>query len=62
MKSRRFRMDEGRSAVKILTGTPTEHITSGISRCRCVDNIRRDLKKIGINARNCVDSTKDRYY
>jgi hypothetical protein len=27
-----------------------------------MDNIKKDLKEIGINARNCVDSTRGRDY
>ena len=52
------RTEEDRSAFKILTGTPTE------KRCRCrwEDNIRMDLKEIGINTRDWVDSAQDRDY
>ena len=31
-------------------------------RCRWEDNIRKDLKEIGINTRNRVDSAQDRDY
>ena len=31
-------------------------------RCRWEDNIRIDLKEVGINMRNLVDSTQDRDY
>ena len=50
------RMKEGRNAFKILTGKPARWIPSGRSRRRWKDNIRMDIKEIGINARNCVDS------
>ena len=55
IKSRRLRWgchvarrEEGRSALKILTGTPT----GKKARCRWEDNIRMHLKEIGINTRN----------
>ena len=51
IKSRRLRwaghaarMEKGRSAFNILTGTPTENIPLGRPRCRWEDNIRMDLK------------------
>ena len=58
-KSRRLRwaghvvrMEEGRSAFKILTGKPTGKRPLGRPRCRWEDNIRMDLEEIGINAGN----------
>ena len=58
------RMEEGRIAFKIVTGKPTRKKNSGRRRCRfrCEDNIRMDLKEIGISTRNWVDSAKDRDY
>ena len=56
------RMEEGRSAFKILTDTPTGKRPLGRPRCRWEDNIRMDLKEIDINAGNWVDSTRDRDY
>ena len=56
------RIEEGRSAFKILTGTPTEKRSLGRSRHRWEDNIRMDIKEIGINTRNWVDSAHDRDY
>ena len=47
-------MEEGRSVFKILIGTP-----AGRSRHRWEDNIRMDLKEIGIDTRNWVDSVQD---
>ena len=51
IKSRRLRwaghivrIEEGRSAFKILTGTPTGKRSLGRSRRRWEDNIRMDLK------------------
>ena len=48
------RMEEGRSAFKILTGKPTGKTLLGRPRRRREGNIRMDLKEIGINARNWV--------
>ena len=56
------RMEEGRSALKILTGKPTVKRPLGRPRRRWEDNIRMDLEEIGINAANWVDSTEDRNY
>ena len=62
IKSRRLRwarhvarMEEGRSALKILKGKPTGKRPLGRTRRRCEDNIRMDLEEIGINTRNWVD-------
>ena len=48
-------MEEGRSAFKILTGTPAGKRPLGRPTCRWQDNIRIDLKEIGINIRNWKD-------
>ena len=68
IKSRRLRwtghvarMDEGRSVFKILTGTPAGKRPLGRPRHRW-DNIRMDLKEIGINTRNWVNLAQDRDY
>ena len=42
---------------KIVTGIPT-----GSPRCRQEHNVRLDLKEIGINTRNLVDSAQGRDY
>ena len=69
IKSRRLRwagnvtrMEEGRCAFKILTGTPTGKRPLKRSRRRWEDNIRMDLKELDINTRNWVDSAQDRHY
>ena len=56
IKSRRLkwavhiaRMEEGRSAFKILTGKPTRKRALGRPRRRWEDNIRMDLKELGIS-------------
>ena len=56
------RMEEGRSAFKILTGKPTGKIPLGRPRRRCEDNIRMYLEEIGISVGNWVDSAQDRNY
>ena len=68
-KSRRLRwaghvarMEEGRSAFKILTGLPTEKRPLGRPRHRWEDTIRMELEEIGINAGERVDSAQDRDY
>ena len=63
VKSRRqnvARMEEGRSAFKILKGTPARKRLLGRPKRRWEDNIRMDIKEIGINTRNWVDSALDR--
>ena len=56
------RMEEGRSAFKMLTGKPTGKRPLGRLRHRWEDNITMDLEEIGISAGNWVDSTQDRNY
>ena len=53
------RMEEGRSAFKILAGKPTGKIPLGRPWRRC---IRMNLEEIGINAGNWVDSAQDVNY
>ena len=69
IKSRRLRwaghvarMEESRSALKILTGKPTGKRPLGRPRRRWEDNIRMDLEEIGMDAGNWVDSAQDRNY
>ena len=45
-------MEEGKRALKILTGTPIGKRPLGRPRYRWEDNIRMDLKEIGISAGN----------
>ena len=56
------RMEEGRSAFKMLTGYPTGKRPLGRPRRRWKDNIRKDIKEIGMNTRNWVDSAQDGDY
>ena len=55
-------MEESRSAFKSLTGKSRVKIPLGRSWRRLEDNIRMDLKQIGINTRNWVDSAQDTEY
>ena len=54
------RMEEGRSAFKILTGKPTGKRPLGRPRRRWDDNIRMSLEEIGISLGNWVNSAQDR--
>ena len=45
-------MEEGRSAFKILTGTPAGNRPSGRPRRRWEENIKMYLKETGNNTRN----------
>ena len=56
------RMQEVRSAFEILTGTPTGKRHIGRLRRRWEGNIRMDLKQIGANKTNLVNSARDRDY
>ena len=69
IKSRRLgwtghvaKIEEGRRAFKVLTGTPAGKRLLGRSGRRWEDNIRIDLEEIGINAGNWVDWAQDRNY
>ena len=53
-------MEEGRSAFKMLRGKPTGKRPLGRPRCKWKDNVRVDLKEIGINMRNWVNLALDR--
>ena len=69
IKSRRLRwaghvarMEEGRSAFKMLTGTTAGKIPLWRPRRCWEDNFRMYLKETGINTRNWVDSAQDWEY
>ena len=55
-------MEEGRSSFKLLTGKTIGNIPLGRPKRRWEDNIRMDLKEVGINTRNWVDSAEDENY
>ena len=52
-------MEEERSAFKIVISTPAGKMFLGTPSCRWEDNITMDLKEIGTNARNWVDSAQE---
>ena len=54
------RMEEGRSAFKILTGKPIGKRPLGRPRRRWEDNIRMELEEISINAGDWVELAQDR--
>ena len=56
------RLEESRSAFKILTGKRVGKKPLGRPRRRREDNIITDIEEIGINAGNWVDSAQDRDY
>ena len=56
------RMEEGRSAFKIVTDKPTGKRPLGRPRRRWEDNIRMYLEEIGINAGNWDNSAQDKDY
>ena len=58
-------MEEGKSASKILIGKhagKTLYLRHRDIRRRWEDNIRIDLKGMGVNTRNWADSAQDRSY
>ena len=55
-------MEEGRRALKILTGKPRGERPLGRPRRRWEDNIRMDHEEIGMNAANWVHSAQDSDY
>ena len=55
-------MEEGRRAFKIVTCTPTGKTPLGRPRRRWEDNIRMDLKELGINTKKWVNQAQDRDY
>ena len=56
------RTQDGRIAIKNLTGKSTGKRPIRRSRRRWEDNIRMNLKEISINTRNWVDLAQDRDY
>ena len=53
-------MEDGKSAFKILTGTPAGKRPLGRPRHIWEDNIKMDLKEIGIDTSNWVVLAQDR--
>ena len=55
-------MAEGRSVLKIVSGTPIGKRLLGRPKGRWEDNIRMNLKGIGVSMWGWVDSAQDRDY
>ena len=55
-------MEEDRSAFKMSTGKPTGEKPIGRPRQGQKDNIRIDIKEMGINMMNYIDLAQDRDY
>jgi hypothetical protein len=53
-------MEEGGRTLKILTDKPTGRRALRRSRLRWKNDVRTNLKKIGLNVRNWVDLAQDR--
>ena len=69
MESRRLRwaehvvkMKDGTGVFRILTGKPTGKRPLGRCKSRWEENIRMDLKEIGVYMRNWIDLAKDGDY
>jgi hypothetical protein len=54
------RMDEGRGVYRILVGRPESKRPLGRPRCRWEDNIKLDLREIGIDGTNWIQLAQDR--
>ena len=55
-------MEGGRSPLKILRREITAEIPLQRPRRRWAENIRTNLREIGANSRNWIESTQDRNY
>jgi hypothetical protein len=69
IKSRRMRwaghvarMEEGRSVYRVLVGRPEGKRPLGRPRRRWEDNIKMDLKEIGIDGANRIQLAQDRFH
>jgi hypothetical protein len=67
VKSRRMRrmghvacMEEGRGVYRVLVGRPKGKRPPGRPKCRWEDNIKLDLREIGIDEANWIQLTQDR--
>jgi hypothetical protein len=67
IKSRRLRwaghvarMGEGRGVYRVLIGKPEGKRPLGIPRRRWEDNIKMDLREVGIDGANCIQLAQDR--
>ena len=55
-------MEEGSSMFKIIIGKATGKGPLGMSRNGWEEDIRMDLKRIGVNMRNLIHSAQNRNY
>jgi hypothetical protein len=53
-------MGAKRNAYRIFLGKPEGKRPLGRPRCRCVDNIKMDLREIGWDGVNWIDMAQDR--
>jgi hypothetical protein len=51
---------KNRNAYRILVGKPERRRTQGRLRCKCVDDIKMDLREIGWGGMDWIDLAKDR--
>jgi hypothetical protein len=54
------RIWEGRGVYRVLAGNPEVKRPLGRPRRRCEDNIKLDLREIGIDAANSIQLAQDR--
>jgi hypothetical protein len=54
------RMGKGRGVYRVLVGRPEGKRPLGRSRRRWEDNIKMDLRVIGIDGANCIQLAQDR--
>jgi hypothetical protein len=53
-------MGEGRGIDRVLVGRPEGKRPLGRPRCRCKDNIKMDLREIGIDGANWIRLAQNR--
>jgi hypothetical protein len=53
-------MGEGRGVYRVLVGRPEDKRLLGRPRCRWKDNIKMDLREIGIDGANWIRLAQDR--
>jgi hypothetical protein len=53
-------MGEERVVYRVLVGKPEGKRPLGRSRCRCLDNIRRDLQEVGCGYMDWIGLAQDR--
>jgi hypothetical protein len=53
-------MEEGRGVYRVLVGRPEGKRPLGRRRCRWEDNIKMDLREIGIDVANWIRLVQDR--